>query len=263
MKKMKKFLISFFVLLSLTALPVFADESDDAAVQDYYEQLSSETQSIDSQLEAAAEQMFEQYFSGATMDDVEYYKDNTIGVLQDAMENYGTYLENDTLGDYIGIKGSNAEATKNGYSVLLKAEYKNVYLDVTVEWKTISGQLTPTAISFVTEEKAEKTMADKMGNAALNTLIGLATVFVILIIISFIISRFKLIPELEKKLSKKKEEEKAVSSAVENVTAQIEQKEELVDDTELVAVITAAICAAGNVSSDGFVVRSIRKSKRK
>lgn len=53
-----------------------------------------------------------------------------------------------------------------------------------------------------------------------------------------------------------------IFAAVENVTSQIEAKEELADDTELVAVITAAIAASTGTSSDGFVVRSIRKSKR-
>ena len=40
---------------------------------------------------------------------------------------------------------------------------------------------------------------------------------------------------------------------------QIEEKEELVDDTELVAVIAAAIAAYEGTSTDGFVVRSIRR----
>ena len=34
------------------------------------------------------------------------------------------------------------------------------------------------------------------------------------------------------------------------------------DDTELVAVIAAAIAAAEGTTTDGFVVRSIRKVKR-
>ena len=46
-----------------------------------------------------------------------------------------------------------------------------------------------------------------------------------------------------------------------NVVTQIEQREEqeLVDDTELVAVIAAAIAAYEGTSTDGFVVRSIRR----
>ena len=48
-----------------------------------------------------------------------------------------------------------------------------------------------------------------------------------------------------------------------DVVDQIIEKEELADDSELVAVISAAIAAYeadnGSASSDGFVVRSIRK----
>ena len=50
-----------------------------------------------------------------------------------------------------------------------------------------------------------------------------------------------------------------------NAVAQIEQNEvqedaqELADDTELVAVIAAAIAAYEGTSTDGFVVRSIRR----
>ena len=40
-------------------------------------------------------------------------------------------------------------------------------------------------------------------------------------------------------------------------------EEETVDEGELVAAITAAICAYTGSSSDGFVVRSIRKINRK
>ena len=44
--------------------------------------------------------------------------------------------------------------------------------------------------------------------------------------------------------------------------AEEEQEEELADDGELVAVIAAAIAAYdGSTSTDGFVVRSIKRSK--
>ena len=39
--------------------------------------------------------------------------------------------------------------------------------------------------------------------------------------------------------------------------------EEPADDTELIAVIAAAIAAAEGTTTDGFVVRSIRKINRK
>lgn len=112
----------------------------------------------------------------------------------------------------------------------------------------------------------ESTMSDMMGKAALNTLIGMGTVFVVLILISFIISLFGLIPKMQEKIAKKKEAKKAKANGVDNAIAQIVEAEENVeasDDLELVAVIAAAIAAyEGAGSTDGFVVRSIRKVNR-
>ena len=96
-----------------------------------------------------------------------------------------------------------------------------------------------------------------MAKAGMNTVIGMGTVFVVLILISLIISCFTLVSKFEAK--QKKEEPAAAAPVVE----QIEAKEELSDDTELVAVIAAAIAAyEGAASTDGFVVRSIRKSNK-
>lgn len=101
-------------------------------------------------------------------------------------------------------------------------------------------------------------MGEIMMKAFLNTVIGMGTVFAVLILISLIISCFTLISKLEKK---QKKEEPAPAQAP--VVQQIAAKEELSDDTELVAVIAAAIAAyEGTASTDGFVVRSIRKSNK-
>ena len=95
-----------------------------------------------------------------------------------------------------------------------------------------------------------------MGNAGLNTLLGMGTVFSVLILISLIISGFGLINGGTKK--KKPAEVKAVETTTEVI------EEELSDDTELVAVIAAAIAAyEGQTSTDGFVVRSIRRANRR
>lgn len=104
--------------------------------------------------------------------------------------------------------------------------------------------------------------SELMGKAGLNTLIGMGTVFCVLILISLIISLFNLIPKIQAAFDKKnKEAAKDIKSeAVDNTIAQIIEKEELSDDLELVAVIAAAIAASeGQASTDGFVVRSIRK----
>lgn len=55
--------------------------------------------------------------------------------------------------------------------------------------------------------------------------------------------------------------EEAKKTVFDNTFDQITRKEELLDDLELVAVITAAIAASMNVPADGFVVRSIKRAK--
>ena len=100
--------------------------------------------------------------------------------------------------------------------------------------------------------KAKKSMA----TAGLNTLLGMGTVFAVLILISLIISSFNLFKPKNKPLPAKEE----VKAATDNN----EVVEDLADDTELVAVIMAAISAyEGNVSTDGLVVRSIRRANRR
>lgn len=112
----------------------------------------------------------------------------------------------------------------------------------------------------------ESTMGDAMVKAALNTIIGMGTVFIVLILISFIIALFGFIPKIQAKIEegKKKKEDKVES--IDNTIAQIAVKEEVdvTDDYELVAVIAAAIAASeGAASADGFVVRSVRKVNRR
>lgn len=101
-------------------------------------------------------------------------------------------------------------------------------------------------------------LGEAMGRAGLNTLIGMGTVFVVLILISMIINGFAVIPKLQKAFSKKADEEQAVK---EDASPAVQAEETAVDETddlELVAVIAAAIAASeGAATTDGFVVRSI------
>lgn len=109
------------------------------------------------------------------------------------------------------------------------------------------------------------TVGELMGNAALNTLIGMGTVFVILILISAIISCFKLIPVIQDKMKGSRQkavvETKETDSGKAVVKAPV-QAESAEDDLELAAVIAAAIAAyEGAGSADGYVVRSIRRRR--
>ena len=107
----------------------------------------------------------------------------------------------------------------------------------------------------------DQTMGDLMSKAALNTLLGMGTVFVVLILISLIISLFAFIPKIQASFTKKEEPAKTAAPAAPTPVAVAEpENDELADDTELVAVIAAAIAAYEGTSADGFRVRSIRRA---
>ena len=112
----------------------------------------------------------------------------------------------------------------------------------------------------LTDTNADKvyTLGEKMSKAGLNTLMGMGTVFVVLILISLIIYCFRFISVIQDKIANRKS---GTAKAEDDVVDQISQREEqqLTDDLELVAVISAAIAASEGTSTDGFVVRSIHR----
>ncbi len=136
------------------------------------------------------------------------------------------------------------------------------------------GEQRQAEVEFVFKDNYYKTMTscatnvtltfgEKMENAGLNTLIGMGTVFSILIVLCLIISLFGIFPKLEERKRKKEQ-----SSPIDQPIAQIIEKEEMSsenDDLELVAVITAAIhayeSARGTAETDDFVVRSIKRRR--
>ena len=111
---------------------------------------------------------------------------------------------------------------------------------------------------------ADKNLGEEIKYAALNTLVGMSVVFGVLILLIIVISLFKFIPALQSKFSKKAEdtsEGEAIDAEQAQFVSQEAEEEELVDDYELVAVITGAIYASmgTEVPADGLVVRSIRR----
>lgn len=161
------------------------------------------------------------------------------------------------IGNYMGTDGGTVEYKDDevivNINVLGSSHNAVVEFILNNSGTELIGMTTNVTYSF----------GENMAKAALNTLLGMGTVFAVLILISLIISAFGLIPKL---FEKKKEPEKASTVQADKVVAQIVETEELSDDLELVAVISAAIAAyegAASGSTDGFVVRSIRKAYKK
>ena len=198
----------------------------------------------------------------STVDEVKDQKEQLLAageeyaILADLCDKWLAAMEES--GSYTGYEADSFVVTKSGKTLttdlMLNFENRDVVFQLVYNYHNM--ELTGVTINVV------YSFGEKMATAALNTVICMSIVFAVLIAISFIISGFKIFPYLE---AKKKEKEAAARAAkVEsNVITQIEQREEqeqeYVDDTELVAVIAAAIAAYEGTSTDGFVVRSIRR----
>ena len=150
------------------------------------------------------------------------------------------------------------KASDDGYTVTVPASFEKADANFVYVFDSTG---TPVSLSVDVQYGMGKTLQ----RAGLNTLMGIGTVFVMLILLSLLISLFRFIPNPE---AKKAAEAKAAKAAKEAEAAAIAQtapaqaEENLADDGELVAVIAAAIAAAEGTTTDGFVVRSIRKVKR-
>ena len=160
-----------------------------------------------------------------------------------AEEECGAYVEH---GDWT------MEVKNDGVSLTSEAKYENRDADIIFSFNE-KGDMESMDVS------AHYSTGEILKKAGLNTVLGMGTVFVVLIFISFIISLFKFIPAIQNKFSKKpqaetkKETSAAAPAPVEVVPA--------TDDSELIAVISAAIAASEGTSTDGFVVRSIKRRK--
>lgn len=170
-----------------------------------------------------------------------------------ALEGWKASLEE--CGDYESHKDYEFKATSTGVTVTAPATFADRSADLEFVFDE-----NMTLESFTVN--AHYGMGEILEKAGLNTLLGMGTVFVMLIFMSFIISLIKYVPALLNGTSKKKKEEapKAAPAPAPAPAAAVAEEEE-VDDTELIAVIAAAIAAAEGTSTDGFVVRSIKRRK--
>lgn len=158
------------------------------------------------------------------------------------------------IGTYEGVNGGSVSFEDDEVAITVNVLGSSHNADVEI----VLDSALATYIGITTN--VHYSTGEIMAKAGMNTVIGMGTVFAVLILISLIISCFTLVSKFE---AKQKKEEPAAPAAPAPVVEQTAAKEELSDDTELVAVIAAAIAAyEGAANTDGFVVRSIRKSNK-
>lgn len=197
-----------------------------------------------------------------TNEEIEYLCEQTFGVQVDgyavatAVKSFNSALE--TMGGIVEV--GEADVKLDGKQIIVEVQ-------VTGEKQNAVAEIIFSNDIFMRLESAAlnpvASTGELMKKAALNTLIGMGTVFAVLILISFLISCFRLVNKAQDAAAKRRAAKEADKSeniaAVESGTREeFAEAAEEPEDTELIAVIAAAIAASqGAASADGFVVRSI------
>ena len=235
---MKKFLLVLGMITCLIGLTACGSAEEAAQATITQEQAAATVENFMLSInDVVAQGMQEQY---ATDD-----------VLTAAIASYESALAD--LGDYQSMDSCTFTEDKDGIiisAVITGSERKGTVEMIFDEEYNLTSATTNVTYTF----------GETMTKAGLNTLMGMGTVFVVLILIAWLISLFNMIPKIQAAFSKK--DKKAEAASVDNAVAQIVENEAVQeeDDLELIAVIAAAIAASeGAASADGYVVRSIRR----
>lgn len=235
MAKMKKKLL-LIVSLCLIAVGVFGCGSDENATYNGYtaDQLATNNTGILDELVSMSD------------DDLAMYQS-----MQDQMDEATMNVINnwvdikDEVGDFVAY-GDVAVTVANGVTTVDQtAQFTDRDVTVTFVYDKDMN------VDEITIDKVY-TLGEKMTKAAMNTAMGMGTVFIMLIVISLLIWCFGFIGKLENRAKKQEPAAAAAPAAAPAAAVQT-------DDLELVAVIAAAIAAATGTSTDDFVVRSIKR----
>lgn len=164
------------------------------------------------------------------------------------------------IGEIQGIEGKTCSFTKKEGMVTVTVKGSKHDADVVFTMESSDQGYSVTGITT----NVVYSMNEKIQQAAMNTLLGMGTTFAVLILLALVIALFgKVVGGASNKSTRSKAAVQTAPAPAAAVPA-VEEAEELADDMELVAVIAAAVAAfEGKQSTDGFVVRSIRKARRK
>ncbi len=189
--------------------------------------------------------------SGAT----DQYSDDA--VVGPALDSYENSLED--IGEIQGFDNEQVVLDSDGnYLINIGVDGTGHDADVVITVAKKTGAVSNVATNV------RYTLGELMEQAGLNTILGMGTTFVILILLCLIISCFALIGKAQDNKKKKAAAIKAAEAPAPAPAAAPAVTEEVTDDNELIAVIAAAVAASeGQTTTDGFVVRSIRKARRK
>lgn len=242
--------LCLIVSLCLLLLGVAAC-GEDPKKMDYngksYDDLKSTSENLASSLPEFSD---EQIDEGIT-----YYEQYGDTVIVGLMKQWKEMKEK--VGDFVSLGEMSVEKSGKTLTTMQLMDFTGRDLTLTCVYNYMDMQIT----SVTLDENFS--LGEKMQKAAMNTLMGLGTVFLILILISLVIYGFKIIPYLQEKAKAKNAPVEDTAPAQAPVPAPVVMEEaQEQDDGELIAVIAAAIAASeGALAADGFVVRSIKRRR--
>ncbi|MFR8548361.1 MAG: OadG family protein [Lachnospiraceae bacterium] len=271
-RRLSAVLLAVGLTVSALSMGVYAEETETAATEQVTE---AETAATEAGTEAAQSEQGTQTEAPATPEDM------AKGLLESQLAQISSWTDNEieqliesdditsqaVAGNWKSVKeelGAFVEVTDatlnaEGTEITGHVKYEKVDDNTTV---TVKYTVNPEQQTATMNWDIEYPMAVKMQQAGLNTVMGLGIVFLTLLFLSWLIGQLHIIPDMIEKRTKKSEPTPAAAPAP-AAPAPVAEKEDLTDDLELVAVITAAIAASEQTSTDGFVVRSIKKANKR
>lgn len=202
----------------------------------------------------------DQYVKDWTETDFQQYIDSG-SLKEDALEQFTNWVNlKSEIGTFDSIVETSVEEENGEIIVKEIAKFEKGNVVISIHFDKNTAESNPYyAVTKIVAEKQDNSGNASLYDAGMNTAMGIGLVFIVLILISFIISLLQYVPKLLTRKEVNEKEEPVVNIPV----VQAELEEDLAEDTELVAVITAAIMAsmAEEAPADGLVVRSIRRRR--
>lgn len=277
-RRLNAVLLAVGLTVSAFSMGVYAEETETAATEQVTEAMTEAAEEAQTEAPAQEETDGAQTEASAETEAVspeDWYKNQLEVMLAQVSsltdEDIETWIESDDLssqaiatnwksvkeelGAFVEI--TEVEATPEGSEIHAKAKYEKTGDSVVDVTYSVVKETNSVTMNW----EVDYPLGVLMQRAGMNTVMGLGIVFLTLLFLSALIAQLHIIPDMIEKRSKKNAPAPAPAPAA--APAPVVEEEELTDDLELVAVITAAIAASENTSSDGFVVRSIKKANKR
>lgn len=259
-RRLSAVLLALGLTVSALSMGVYAEEAETAATELVTEVVADEAEAeteattLEDQIKTVLASSLEQ-LSAMTDEQLEAMLESGDVSSEAIAANWNSVKSE--LGAFVEV--TEASMNAEGTEITGTAKYEKIDDNTTV---TVTYSVNADAGTYNINWNIDYPMSVLLKQAGMNTVMGLVIVFVALAFLAFLISKLHYIPEMIEGRSKKNAPVPAAAPAP-VVAAPVVEEEEYVDDLELVAVITAAIAASENTSSDGFVVRSIKKANKR